>query len=302
MTEALVTETATRTPELPRRAFRLSRNRSRDLRPWYRITPLMIGLALVAFLVLVAVLAPMIATHDPIQQNLTAILQSPSAQHWLGTDKVGRDVFSRLVYGTRIDLRVGALAVLIPFVVGSVLGAVSGYFGGVIDAVIMRVVDVFFAFPFYVLVIALVYVLGSGERAIYLAIAAVSWVSYCRIVRAEVLVAKNQDYVVAARLGGLSHARIIGGHILRNVIAQAVVYAMSDIVLDILAIVTLGYLGLGIQPPAPDWGGMIIDGQPFITTQWWLSTIPGLAVVFTGLALSLTGDGLAELLAPERRK
>jgi peptide/nickel transport system permease protein len=263
---------------------------------------LMIGLALVAFLVLVAVLAPMIATHDPIQQNLTAILQSPSAQHWLGTDKVGRDVFSRLVYGTRIDLRVGALAVLIPFVVGSVLGAVSGYFGGVIDAVIMRVVDVFFAFPFYVLVIALVYVLGSGERAIYLAIAAVSWVSYCRIVRAEVLVAKNQDYVVAARLGGLSHARIIGGHILRNVIAQAVVYAMSDIVLDILAIVTLGYLGLGIQPPAPDWGGMIIDGQPFITTQWWLSTIPGLAVVFTGLALSLTGDGLAELLAPERRK
>ena len=302
MTEALVTETATRAPELTRRPFRLSRNRSRTLRPWYRITPLMIGLALVAFLVLVAVLAPMIATHDPIQQNLTAILQSPSAQHWLGTDKVGRDVFSRLVYGTRIDLRVGALAVLIPFVVGSALGAVSGYFGGVIDAVIMRVVDVFFAFPFYVLVIALVYVLGSGERAIYLAIAAVSWVSYCRIVRAEVLVAKNQDYVVAARLGGLSHARIIGGHILRNVIAQAVVYAMSDIVLDILAIVTLGYLGLGIQPPAPDWGGMIIDGQPFITTQWWLSTIPGLAVVFTGLALSLTGDGLAELLAPERRK
>ncbi len=155
---------------------------------------------------LVAVLAPMIATHDPIQQNLTAILQSPSAEHWLGTDKVGRDVFSRLVYGTRIDLRVGALAVLIPFVVGSVLGAVSGYFGGVIDAVIMRIVDVFFAFPFYVLVIALVYVLGSGERAIYLAIAAVSWVSYCRIVRAEVLVAKNQDYVVAARLGGLSHS------------------------------------------------------------------------------------------------
>src|SRR5690348_6601599 len=302
MTEALVTDTAAAAPELPRRPFRLVRNRSRRLRPWYRITPLVIGIVLVAFLVLVAVLAPVIAPHDPIQQNLTAILQPPSAQHWLGTDKVGRDVFSRLIYGARIDLRVGALAVIIPFIIGSTLGAVSGYFGGVIDAVIMRIVDVFFAFPFYVLVIALVYVLGSGERAIYLAIAAVSWVSYCRIVRAEVLVAKNQDYVVAARLGGLSHARIIGGHILRNVIAQAVVYAMSDIVLDILAIVTLGYLGLGIQPPAPDWGGMIIDGQPFITTQWWLSTVPGLAVVFTGLALSLTGDGLAELLAPERRR
>ncbi len=302
MTEALVTETATQAPQLSRRPFRLSRNRARALRPWYRITPLMIGLTLVGFLVLVALLAPVIAPHDPIAQNLTAILQPPSAQHWLGTDKVGRDVFARLIYGTRVDLRVGFLAVLIPFVVGSALGAVSGYFGGVIDAVIMRIVDVFFAFPFYVLVIALVYVLGSGERAIYLAIAAVSWVSYCRIVRAEVLVAKNQDYVVAARLGGLSHGRIIGGHILRNVIAQAVVYAMSDIVLDILAIVTLGYLGLGIQPPTPDWGGMIIDGQPFITTQWWLSTVPGLAVVFTGLALSLTGDGLADLLAPERRK
>jgi peptide/nickel transport system permease protein len=302
MTEVLITQTAVRAPQPMRRPFRLGRNRSRALRPWYRITTLMIGLTLVAFLLLVAVLAPVIATHDPIAQNLTAILQPPSAQHWLGTDKVGRDVFSRLVFGTRIDLRVGFLAVLIPFVVGSALGAVSGYFGGVIDAVIMRIVDVFFAFPFYVLVIALVYVLGSGERAIYLAIAAVSWVSYCRIVRAEVLVAKNQDYVVAARLGGLSHSRIIGGHILRNVIAQAVVYAMSDIVLDILAIVTLGYLGLGIQPPAPDWGGMIIDGQPFITTQWWLATVPGLAVVFTGLALSLTGDGLADLLAPERRK
>jgi peptide/nickel transport system permease protein len=302
MTEALAIKTTPTAGHPRRRPFGLLRNRTRRLRPWYRITPLVAGLALVALMVLVAVLAPVIAPHDPIQQDLTAILQPPSAQHWLGTDKVGRDVFSRLVYGARIDLRVGAMAVLIPFVVGSILGAVSGYFGGVIDAVIMRVVDVFFAFPFYVLVIALVYVLGSGERAIYLAIAAVSWVSYCRIVRAEVLVAKNQDYVVAARLGGLSHARIIGGHILRNVIAQAVVYAMSDIVLDILAIVTLGYLGLGIQPPAPDWGGMIVDGQPFITTQWWLSTVPGLAVVFTGLSLSLTGDGLAELLAPERRR
>ncbi|MET0476123.1 MAG: ABC transporter permease [Mycobacterium sp.] len=300
MTDGLLA--APQAPTPTERQLRLGRKRSRALRPWYRIPTLIIGLTLVSLLVLVAVLAPLIATHDPIAQNLTAILQPPSAEHWLGTDKVGRDVFSRLVFGTRIDLRVGFLAVLIPFVVGSALGAVSGYFGGLIDAVIMRIVDVFFAFPFYVLVIALVYVLGSGERAIYLAIAAVSWVSYCRIVRAEVLVAKNQDYVVAARLGGLSHPRIIGGHVLRNVIAQAVVYAMSDIVLDILAIVTLGYLGLGIQPPTPDWGGMIIDGQPFITTQWWLATVPGLAVVFTGLALSLTGDGLADLLAPERRR
>ncbi|MFC4242220.1 ABC transporter permease [Gryllotalpicola reticulitermitis] len=302
MTESTAADVRMSAPDLPRRRFSVVRSRSRSLRPWYKITPLVVGLSIVLFLVLVAVFAPWIAPHDPLKQDLTHILQPPSAQHWLGTDNLGRDVLSRLIWGTRVDLRVGFLAVLIPFVFGTVVGAIAGYFGGIVDAIVMRVVDVFFAFPFYVLVIALVYVLGTGERAIYLAIATVSWVSYCKIVRGEVLVARQQDYVVAARLGGLSHGRIIGGHIIRNVISQAIVYAMSDIVLDILAIVTLGYLGLGIQPPTPDWGSMIVDGQEFITSEWWLSTVPGIAVVFTGLGLSLTGDGLAELLAPERRR
>jgi peptide/nickel transport system permease protein len=302
MTDSTATQARPSAPEMPRRTFTVVKARSRTLRPWYKILPLMVGLSIVLFLILVAVLAPWISPYNPLSQDLTHVLQAPSAKHWLGTDNLGRDVLSRLIWGTRADLTVGFLAVIIPFIFGTIVGAIAGYFGGIVDAIIMRVVDVFFAFPFYVLVIALVYVLGTGEKAIFIAIAAVSWVSYCKIVRGEVLIARNQDYVIAARLGGLSHRRIISGHIIRNVIAQAVVYAMSDIVLDILAIVTLGYLGLGIQPPTPDWGGMIVAGQDFITTQWWLSTIPGLAVVFTGFGLSLTGDGLAELLAPERRK
>jgi peptide/nickel transport system permease protein len=276
--------------------------RSRSLKAWYRNGTLVAGLVIVGLLVLAAVLAPLLTPYDPIKQDLQNSLLSPSAHHWLGTDKYGRDVLTRLLYGARVDLRIGFLAVLIPFVVGSVLGALAGYFGGWFDAIVMRVVDVFFAFPFYVLVIVLVFVFGNGEKSIYLAIAAVSWVAYAKIMRGELLVAKKQDYVVAARLGGMSHSRILVKHIAPNVLSQALIYAMSDIVMDILAIVTLGYLGLGIAPPTAEWGSMILDGQEFITTQWLQATIPGLAVVVTSLGLSLLGDGLSDLLSPERRK
>jgi peptide/nickel transport system permease protein len=276
--------------------------RSRSLKAWYRNGTLVAGLVIVGLLVLAAVFAPLITHYDPIKQDLQNALLSPSADHWLGTDKYGRDVYTRLVYGARVDLRIGFLAVLIPFVVGSVAGALAGYFGGWGDTIVMRIVDVFFAFPFYVLVIVLVFVFGSGEKSIYLAIAAVSWVAYAKIMRGELLVAKKQDYVVAARLGGMSHGRILLRHITPNVLSQALIYAMSDIVLDILAIVTLGYLGLGIAPPTAEWGSMILDGQEFITTLWLQATIPGLAVVITSLGLSLLGDGLSDLLSPERRK
>ena len=276
--------------------------RSRSLKAWYRNGTLVTGLVIVGLLVLAAVFAPLLTPYDPIKQDLQNALLSPSADHWLGTDKYGRDVLTRLLYGARVDLRIGFLAVLIPFVVGSVLGALAGYFGGWFDAIVMRVVDVFFAFPFYVLVIVLVFVFGSGEKSIYLAIAAVSWVAYAKIMRGELLVAKKQDYVVAARLGGMSHGRILVKHIAPNVMSQALIYAMSDIVMDILAIVTLGYLGLGIAPPTAEWGSMILDGQEFITTQWLQATIPGLAVVVTSLGLSLLGDGLSDQLSPERRK
>ncbi|AMM21652.1 nickel ABC transporter permease [Frondihabitans sp. PAMC 28766] len=277
-------------------------NRSRALTPWYRNRSLMAGIVIVGALVLIAILAPVIAPFDPIKQNLENALAKPSATHWLGTDKYGRDVLSRLIWGARVDLRIGFLAVLIPFVVGTLIGGIAGYFGGWLDTVLMRIVDIFFAFPFYVMVIVLVFIFGSGEFSIYIAIAAVSWVSYAKIVRGEVLVAKQQDYVVAARLGGMSHARIMLRHIGPNVLSQAIIYAMSDIVMDIMAIVTLGYLGLGIAPPTAEWGSMINDGQEFITTQWQQATIPGLVVVVTSLGLSWLGDGLSDLLSPERRK
>jgi peptide/nickel transport system permease protein len=155
------------------------------------------------------------------------------------------------------------------------------------------------AFPFYILIIALVFVLGSGERSIYLAVGMVAWVSYTRIIRAEVLIAKRLDYVAAAKSAGLSSGRIMFRHILPNAIPQAIVFAMSDIVLTILAIVTMGYFGIGLQPPTPDWGAMIFEGQSYLTTHWQLSAIPGVAVVVTGLGLALIGDGLNDLLRPE---
>jgi peptide/nickel transport system permease protein len=266
---------------------------------WYRQPTLVIGLVLLAVIVFMCVAAPLLTSFDPDMQNLEQALSSPGQfGHLLGTDQEGRDTWARLLFGGRIDLQVAFLAVVFPFVLGTILGSLAGYFGGWIDAVILRVIDIVVAFPFFVLVIALVFVLGAGERSIYIAITAVGWVSYARILRGEILVAKRQEYVLAAQSGGLSSLRIMGRHLLPNVITQAIVYAMSDIVQNMLAIVTLSYLGLGIQPPTPDWGTMISDGQNFLTTQWQLTTIPGLAVVITGLALSLIGDGLADLLRP----
>jgi peptide/nickel transport system permease protein len=268
-------------------------------RRWYRTPSLVAGLAILGTIVLLALLAPVIARHDPTEQDLLNILQGPSREHLLGTDDLGRDVWSRILYGARTDLRVAFLAVLFPFVLGTVVGLLAGYFGRSVDTFANLLVNVVVAFPFYVLVIALVFVLGSGTRNIYIAITIVGWVSYTRIVRGEVLVAKRREYTLAAQAAGLSSARILGRHLLPNVITQAVVFAMSDIVLGILAIVTLGYLGLGVQPPTVDWGRMIADGQTYLTTNWQLATYPGIAVVITALGLSLLADGLADLLRPE---
>ena len=268
-------------------------------RRWYRTPSFVAGVTILGTIVLVAILAPVVTWHDPIEQDLLSGLQGPSWSHPFGTDELGRDVWTRLVYGARTDLQVAFLAVLFPFVLGTAVGLVAGYFGRWFDTVTNWLVNIVVAFPFYVLIIALVFALGSGTRNIYIAITIVGWVSYARIVRGEVVVAKRREYVLAARSGGLSHGRIILRHLLPNVITQAIVFAMSDIVLDILAIVTLGYLGLGVQPPTSDWGRMIADGQTYLTTHWELSTIPGIAVVITALGLSLLADGLADLLRPE---
>ena len=268
-------------------------------RRWYRTPSFVAGILIVGTIIALCLLAPVLTSHSPTDQDLNHILQGPSSKHWLGTDQLGRDELARILYGGRVDLRVAFLAVLFPFVLGTTLGCIAGYYGRFMDTGIMRLVDIVVAFPFYVLVIALVFALGPGARSIYIAITLVGWVSYARIIRGEILVAKRQEYILAAQAAGFRDFRIIARHLLPNVITQAIVYAMSDIVLDILAIVTLGYLGLGIQPPTPDWGGMIADGQAFLTTRWELSTIPGIVVVITALGLSLIGDGLADLLRPE---
>ncbi|WP_169945238.1 ABC transporter permease [Microbispora sp. H11081] len=257
--------------------------------------PLVAGLILFGLIVALALCAPLLTSQDPIKQNLQDAFLDPGAKgHLLGTDALGRDVLARLLYGARVDLRVGVVAVISPLIIGSLVGLVAGWFGGWVDAVIGRIVDMVIAFPFLVLVIALVFAMGPGTTSIYVAVTLVGWVAYCRIVRGQVLVAKEQEYAMAARASGLPTWRILLRHLLPNVVLQAVIFSMSDIVLTLLAIVTLGFLGLGVPPPTPDWGTMIQEGQQFILTKWYMATIPGLAVVITGLALALIADGIVE--------
>jgi peptide/nickel transport system permease protein len=261
--------------------------------------PLVAGATILGLIVILCVGAPLFTRYGPLAMNPSQGLLPPSSQHLLGTDELGRDVWARLLYGGRIDLQVGFLAVLFPFLLGTAIGCVAGYLGGWVDAVVMRAVDVVLAFPFFVLLIALVFVLGPGTKSIYIAMTITDWVSYTWIIRGEIVVAKQQEYILAARALGYRRIRIVARHLIPNVITQAIVYSMSDIIFTILTIVTLGYLGLGVQPPTPEWGSMISDGQTYILTNWQLATIPGIAVVITGIGLSLLGDGLADLLRPE---
>jgi len=265
-------------------------------RGWPRNRTLLAGMILLAILAAMFAAAPVLSSHAPDNQDLLHVLAGPSGSHPLGTDDLGRDVWARLLYAGRIDLALGVAAVVAPFVLGTILGLLAGYLGGWIDVVIMRALDIVVAFPFYVLVIAVVFALGPGVKSIFIAITAVGWVSYTRIVRGEVLVAKRIGYVQAARAAGFSTPRILARHLTPNVLTQALIYAMSDIVLTILAIVTLGFLGLGVQPPTPEWGGMMQTGKDFLSIRPLLVTAPGIAVVLSGLALSLIGDGLAAQL------
>lgn len=275
---------------------RLHRVKTADERRHIPAT-LVAGLILLTILVVIAVFAPLLAPYNPEAQNATALLQGISAHHWLGTDELGRDVFSRLLYATRVDLEISVAAVAASWLIGTSLGLLAGYAGGIIDAVIMRLVDFVMAFPFYVLIIALVFVIGSGFGSILLALIVVGWVSYARIVRGEVRVVATREYIAAARMTGIRGRWLLLRHVLPNVVVQPVVYAMSDVINVILAIVTLGFLGLGVQPPTPEWGLMISDGSDFLATHWGLATFPTIAVVITGLAFSLIGDGFAELVA-----
>jgi peptide/nickel transport system permease protein len=257
---------------------------------------LVIGGSMLLALAAAALLAPALSSGDPNAQNFEAILQAPSLAHPFGTDNFGRDVFTRVLYGAQIDLRIGVLAIVFPFLFGSLAGAVAGYYGGWVDAVVMRTVDVITAVPFLVLIIAIVSFLGSGEVNIFLAIGAVGWVTYSRLVRGEVLREKNLEYVAAVRSLGFPRRRIILRHILPNAVAPAIIFLASDVILVILTTATLGFLGLGIRPPAPEWGMMISEGREFLSGGWWVAAMPGFACMYAGLAFILLGDGIADIL------
>lgn len=257
---------------------------------------LIAGGSMVLVLAGVALLAPLVAPYDPNAQNFDLILQPPSPAHLFGTDNFGRDVLTRVLYGTAIDLRIGMLAVIFPFLFGALVGGAAGYYGGWVDTVVMRTVDVITAVPFLILVIAIVAFLGPGEVNIFLAIGGVGWVTYSRLVRGEVLREKQLEYVAAARALGFGRARILVGHLLPNALAPAVIFLASDVVLVILTTASLGYLGLGVRPPAPEWGMMISEGQQFLSDGWWVATMPGFACMVTGLAFILLGDGIADFM------
>jgi peptide/nickel transport system permease protein len=258
--------------------------------------PLYIGAALCLFWIVVAVAAPWLAPYDPIAQNLAATLEPPNATHLLGTDNFGRDILSRIIWGTRLDLQMGVFGVVFPFLIGTTIGVAAGYAGGIVDVLLMRLLDVTISFPFFVLIIAIVAVLGPGLISFYIALALVGWVSYARLVRSRVIVLKQAEFVMAARSLGYSGLRIAFRHILPNAIMPAVVFSVSDAVLDIVLGSSLSYLGLGIQPPTPEWGLMIAEGQTFIATAWWMTSFAGLAILLLATGFSLLADGFAEKL------
>jgi peptide/nickel transport system permease protein len=257
---------------------------------------LKIGAALMALIVLAGLLAPWLAPYDPFYQDFTAALLPPGLAHPFGTDSLGRDIFSRVLHGIRIDLTIGLISTYVPMAYGVVLGAYAGYIGGRFDAVVMRVLDVAMAFPFLVLIIVIVAILGPGVHNIYIAIFLVAWTMYARLARAEMMVERSKDYVTAAHVLGFPMGRVIFRHGLPNVINSSIVFSASDFVLNILLVSGLSFLGLGIQPPIPEWGAMVAEGREFMLQAWWISTLPGLAIVVTGTALSLIGDGLAQRL------
>ena len=259
------------------------------------------GLAIVLLLMLVAALAPLLAPYAPSAQHLAERLQGPGARHWLGTDELGRDILSRLIYGTRITLGIVALVTAISAPLGLAIGCAAGYAGGWIDAALMRMTDVFLALPRLILALAFVAALGPGIENAVLAIALVAWPPYARIARAETLALRRSDFIAAALLAGASPGRIVLRHIMPLCLSSVIVRVSLDMAGVILIAAGLGFLGLGAQPPAPEWGAMIAAGRKYMLDQWWVAAMPGIAIAAVSLGFNLLGDGLRDMLDPKQR-
>ena len=260
----------------------------------------LVGVAMLALVLACALFPLALAPYDPLAFDFNALQEAPGRAHWFGTDNFGRDILSRVISAARIDLQIALFATLGPMLLGSFAGLLAGYAGGWPDAVLGRLIDLVLTFPFLVIVIAIVAVLGPGLANMYVAVTLVGWVFYARLMRAEVLVEKQADYVAAARVLGYRFPRILFCHILPNAFRPVLVYWVTDMALKILLGSSLGYLGLGAQPPEAEWGVLIADGKNFFTQAWWMTFFPGLAIVFAGLGFSLTGDGLADLMEVRR--
>ena len=276
-------------------APRTSHSRSRVLNPL-----LIVGFVIVGLVTFCVVVYPMLSPYSPTEPDFSQpTFADPSWSHPLGTDNFGRDTLTRLAYGGRVDLVIALAATLVTLVVGSALGILSGYVGGWFDSLLMRLVDFTLTIPYLILVIAVVAILGTGTWNIVYAIWLVGWVAYARIIRAETLVARKLEYVEAARVIGMSQLRIMLRHIVPNVISAALIFAMADMVLNILVSSSLSFLGLGVQPPNPEWGLMVAEARDFFLRDWRLMTYPGLAVLIVGAGFGLIGDGLAQALRPK---
>ena len=300
MSEATITRREWLLTDRPQ--SRLQARLGRAYVAWRRFTAnrlAVIGLAIILGLVFLAAFAPLIAPHSPYVGDLAnARLLTPGPNHWLGTDDQGRDILSRLIYGSRLTLQVVLLVAVIAAPLGLLVGTVAGYAGGWVDAVLMRITDIFLAFPKLVLALAFVAALGPGIGNAIIAIAITSWPPYARIARAETLTVRNSDYILAVQLMGASPWRIVLRHIMPLCISSLIVRVTLDMAGIILTAAGLGFLGLGAQPPLPEWGAMIASGRRFILDQWWVAAAPGFAILVVSLGFNLLGDGLRDALDP----
>ncbi len=287
----------------PNPASRMQSRLGQSYLSWLRLrrnTLAMIGLGITLALVLMAVFAPYLAPHDPITQELSRRLLPPlTPGNILGTDDFGRDILSRIIWGSRITLYIVLLVILTAPVAGLLIGTIAGYFGGWVDTILMRITDIFLAFPKLILALALVAVLGPGMENAVLAIALTSWPPYARVARAETLTVRSSDYIAAVKLQGAGSARIIWGHIMPMCLPSVIIRVTLDMAGVILTAAGLGFLGLGVQPPLPEWGLMISAGRKFLFEQWWVATMPGLAIFIVSLGFNLLGDGLRDVLDPK---
>jgi peptide/nickel transport system permease protein len=266
----------------------------------FRTNPIaVIGLLIVATLVLVAALAPLLTQADGTEQHLSDRLLAPSAEHWFGTDELGRDIYERIVWGSRVTLYIVGLVGILVVPIGILIGTVAGYVGGWVDNVLMRFTDIFLAFPRLILALAFVSALGPGIENAVLAIALTTWSPYARLARAETITIRNSEYIMAARLQGASAVRILYGHIMPLCISSVIIRLTLDMAGIILTAAGLGFLGLGAQPPLPEWGAMISTGRQYILDQWWVAAVPGLAIFVVSLGFNLLGDGLRDVLDPK---